>query len=88
MSRKSQNIFEHRIDKDDSWGENDFRISLTFRSVHWKKHNSTIIMGDSNTAHLKFDSSGASSGSSMPGEQMFAYKIAEIDYRSPRVYGI
>ena len=79
MSRKSQNIFEHRIDKDDSWGENDFRISLTFRSVHWKNHNSTIIMGDSNTAHLKFDSSGASFGSSMPGEQMFAYKIAEID---------
>ena len=79
MSRKSQNIFKHRIDEDDSWDENDFRISLTFRSVHWKNHNSTIIMGDSNTAHLKFDSVGASFGSSMPGEQMFAYKIAEMD---------
>ena len=79
MSRKSQDIFKHRIDQDDSWTDSDFRISLTFRSVHWKNHNSTIIMGDSNTAHLKFDSCGASFGSSMPGEQVFAYTLDELD---------
>ena len=79
MSRTSQDIYKHAINKDNTWDETDIRISLTFRCVHWKNHNSTIVMGDSNTAHLKFDSVGASFGSSMPGEQVFAYTVKEID---------
>ncbi len=58
MSRLSQSFYKHATEKNPSWGETDSRISLTFRSVHWRNNNSTVIIGDSNTAGLKFASFG------------------------------
>ena len=54
MSRQSQGCYRHKVNKDTSWTVDDFRLSLTFRSVHWRNNNSTIILGDSNTGGLKF----------------------------------
>ena len=79
MSRASQEFFKHQIQKDDSIAETDVRISLTFRSVSWRNHNSTIILGDSNTGDLRFGTHGATFRASMPGVQKFAYHIDELD---------
>ena len=58
MSRRSQNCYRHQINKDSSWAGSDVRLSVTFRSVHWRNNNSLIVMGDSNTGGLKFASFG------------------------------
>ncbi len=87
MSRKSQGIYKHAIDKNTSWGPNDVRISLTFRSVHWRNNNSTVIVGDSNTAGLKFATfgDGASTefkgtfGNAMPGKRIEAFTVGDLD---------
>ena len=54
MSRRSNDLFRHQIEKDPSWAPTDTRISLTFRTLHWRNNNSTLIMGDSNTKRLNF----------------------------------
>ena len=87
MSRKSQNFFKHRVEKNPSWSETSTRFSLTFRSVHWRNNNSTIICGDSNTGGLKFSDFGVNSptdhngtfGNAMPGKQVNAFTIDELD---------
>ena len=88
MSRKSQDCFKHGIDRNAEWSDADTRISLTFRSVHWRNRQSTIIVGDSNTCGLKFASFGSDSsaarmsgtfGNAMPGKQTTAFITDEID---------
>ena len=90
MTRRSQGLFKHAIGKDASWEESDERISLTFRSLHWRNNNSTVVIGDSNTLGLKFATFGktASSpsasyngtfGNAMPGKQVEAYTVEELD---------
>jgi hypothetical protein len=88
MSRLSQDFFSHQIHKNSLWNDSDCRISLTFRSVHWRNNNSTLIMGDSNTKKLNFakfdlltppgDMRGTF-GNAMPGKHTFAYVVDEID---------
>ena len=58
MTRASQDLFKHSIAKNQSLSESETRISLTFRSLHWRSNNSTLIVGDSNTGGLKFSSFG------------------------------
>ena len=87
MSRASQGCFKHQINKDSSWTGNDVRLSLTFRSVHWRNNNSTIVLGDSNTGGLKFASFGKSNpthdfngsfGNALPGKRVAAFVVDQI----------
>ena len=50
-SRHAQDFWLHGIDKDES---TDVRYSLTLRHVAPHFINSTVILGDSNTQHIKF----------------------------------
>ncbi len=78
MTRKSQDFFEHRIDKGSV--TSGVRYSLTFRSVDWKNRNSTCLIGDSNTGQLKFGSSKHGSfGELMPGQRFWAATIEKIN---------
>ena len=89
MSRKSQGLFKHAIGKDSSWEASDERISLTFRSLHWRNNNSTVVIGDSNTLGLTFAKFGKDAptsgsyngtfGNAMPGKQVEAYTVEELD---------
>ena len=79
MTRASQEFFKHSIDKNPSLSNTSVRISLTFRSVHWRNHNSTVILGDSNTGGLKFGTSGRTFRASMPGKRVPTFTIAELD---------
>ena len=58
MSMESQHYWSHRLDGEDDGdeGPGNIRYSLTFRSVGQECKNSLIILGDSNTKHLKFSS--------------------------------
>ena len=87
MSRISQACYKHQINKDPSWTGNDMRLSLTFRSVHWRNNNSTIVLGDSNTGGLKFASFGNDSatrdfngtfGNALPGKRVAAFVVDGI----------
>ena len=49
MTRRSQGVFKHSIDKNATWSATDVRYSITFRSFHWRNNNSTVLLGDSNT---------------------------------------
>ena len=78
MTRKSQEFYEHRIDQDSV--SNGTRYSLTFRSISWKNRNATCILGDSNTAGLKFGNDPKRSfGSSFPGKQFPTPLVDEIN---------
>ena len=79
MSRASQQFYKHRIDRNEALVDTDVRVSFTFRSVHWRNHNSTVILGDSNTGGLKFGTSGRSFRASMPGRREKAFTIDELD---------
>ena len=87
MTRASQDLFKHSIAKKQSLTESETRISLTFRSLHWRNNNSTVIVGDSNTGGLKFSSFGkdASSdrngtfGNAMPGKRVATFKVEQLD---------
>ena len=52
MTRKSQQFFKHQIETGSV--ASGVRYSLTFRSVNWKNHNATCIIGDTNTFGPKF----------------------------------
>ena len=78
MSRLSQELFKHKIDPGNS-SEIGVRYSLTFRSLSWTNHNTTIIYGDSNTDKLKFGCEKNMFGKSMPGKRVPAYTIDQID---------
>ena len=77
MSRISQEYHLHRVDAEE--GANDVRYSLTFRSVSWRNHNRTILMGDSNTKNVKFGDTVKTMGKSIPGEQTDAFTIDQLD---------
>ena len=77
MTRLSQEFYEHRVDPDEE--ATDVRYSLTFRSVSWRNHNSTILIGDSNTTKIKFGDTKGTLGKSMPGEHVVSYTIDEIN---------
>ena len=81
MSRDSQNFYQHRIDKDPLF--TGVRYSITFRCVHWTFLNSTCIIGDSNTANIKFGADKKQVGPSTPGKQVFAAVVEDID---PKCY--
>ena len=79
MTRRSQEIFSHSIDKESI---SELRFSLTFRSVNWRNRNSTCLIGDSNTGNLRFGSCKKSTfGELMPGQRFWAPKIKDIDPR-------
>ncbi len=77
MTKKSQDFFQHAIEQG-AIGPG-VRYSLTFRSVSWKNRNSTLIVGDSNTGHLRFGTSKRNSfGELMPGQKSWAPTIDHI----------
>ena len=77
MTRISQEFYEHRIDPEEE--ATDVRYSLTFRSVSWRNHNSTVLIGDSNTTQIKFGDTEGTLGKSMPGEHVIGYTIDQIN---------
>ena len=77
MTRLSQEFFEHRIDADEEAA--DVRYSLTFRSVSWRNHNCTILIGDSNTNNVKFGGERGTLGISMPGKRVEGFIIDQIN---------
>ena len=77
MSRLSQEYYLHRIDEEE--GANDVRYSITFRSLSWRNHNRTVLIGDSNTMNGKFGADVGTMGKSIPGEQINAFTIDQID---------
>ena len=86
MSQPSQCLWTHRIDKCDvpadtvDEGDNEnVRYSLTFRCIHKDYTNSTVILGDSNTKHLKFGSGKGTFGLSLPGRRKETFHIHDID---------
>ena len=85
MTRRSQEVFCHSIEKGSI---SEVRFSLTFRSVDWRHRNSTCLVGDSNTGHLKFGTCKRSTfGELMPGQRFWAPKIEDIDPRTCMGYG-
>lgn len=81
MSMESQYHWTHRIEE--TTLSNTTRYSLTFRSVGKQYKNSTIILGDSNTKHLKFSSGQqrekGTFGFNMPGQRVETFHINHID---------
>ena len=78
MTRKSQEIYDHRIDQGSV--ANGIRFSLTFRSISRLNRNATCIVGDSNTAGLKFGSDPKCSfGKSLPGKRFPAPLLDDIN---------
>ena len=78
MTRKSQDLFEHAIDQG-SVSEGT-RFSLTFRAISWRNRGATCIIGDSNTAGLKFGNDPKRSfGNALPGKRFAAPLISDIN---------
>ena len=78
MSRASQNLWKHRIDPPHEDGATP-RYSFTFRSLSNTNKSSTIILGDSNTKHIKFGIDRGSLGKKLPGRREPVYHIGQID---------
>ena len=78
MTRQSQDVYRHRIEKDDSFDEK-LRYSITLRCVHYKYLNSTCVMGDSNTANFKFGEDRGTFGRTTPGKRVETLHIQDID---------
>ena len=77
MTRRSQALFNHRIDAGEIEG---LRYSITLRSVNSLNRNATCIIGDSNTGGLRFGTDPAKSfGKWLPGKRIFAPVIDSID---------
>ena len=79
MSRKSQDLWTHRIDKSEERDDNFCRYSITLRTVGAQFRRSTVVIGDSNTEHLNFGTGPRSFGFNMPGQRIKAAKIADIN---------
>jgi hypothetical protein len=78
MSRRSQEVFDHLIERGSVL--EGVRYSLTFRSVSWKNKNATCLLGDSNTGFLRFGSDKRGTfGELMPGHKYFNPRIDDID---------
>ena len=79
MSRKSQDLWTHRIDKSEGRDSTFRRYSITLRTVGTQFTRSTVVIGDSNTEHLNFGTGPRSFGFNMPGQRIKAAKIADIN---------
>ncbi|KAL5260957.1 hypothetical protein ACHWQZ_G005622 [Mnemiopsis leidyi] len=78
MSRRSQEVFDHEIEKGSMPAGT--RYSLTFRCISWTHNNSTCLIGDSNTRFLRFGSNKRGTfGEQMPGQKFWAPKLKDID---------
>ena len=81
MSKSSQHYWTHQMEEIDL-GET-VRINVTFRSVGDNFKNSTVILGDSNTKHLKLSTGERGEkgtfGYSMPGKRVETFHIRDID---------
>ncbi len=78
MSRESQAIFRHRIDKDSSFTDK-VRYSITFRCIHYHYLNSTLLVGDSNTRPVKFGKGKGTVGEASPGRRIESTHITDIN---------
>ena len=82
MSQPSQSFWSHRMDTttDEDLPE---RVSITFRTVGANFKNSTVIIGDSNTKHLRFSSGQAKEkgtfGYMLPGKRVEAFHLRTIN---------
>ena len=76
FSRKSQEYWKHAIIPEENI--NHPRFSITIRDVKPYNMNSTVIVGDSNTADLRFGPSKGCLGLWLPGERIRAGKIENI----------
>ena len=85
MTRQSQGVYTHRIDKDTSF-KGKTRYSITLRCVHYMYLNSTCILGDSNTAGFKFGDSKGTFGRSTPGKRLATMFIEDISPESCMAY--
>ena len=81
MTQASQWFWTHKINAESTshFTEDDVRYSITLRSVHQRFHNSTVIVGDSNTKHIKFGEGVGSFGYYYPGTRIQAPCIKDID---------
>ena len=81
MTQASQWFWCHTIDADSTshFSETDVRYSITLRSLHQRFHNSTVIVGDSNTKHVKFGEGLGTLGYYFPGKRMQSPLIDDID---------
>jgi alkylated DNA repair dioxygenase AlkB len=77
MSRKSQQVWTHRIEPCSE--KRTLRYSVTFRYISKCNDNVTIICGDSNTRHLHFGSGKKTFGDRMPGKRVEAFLIEKIE---------
>ena len=81
MSQGSQMYWTHRIDKEAS--DLPTRYSITFRTVGGNFKNSTVIIGDSNTKHLKFSEGKPKEigtfGYTLPGKRIEAFHLRNIE---------
>ena len=77
MSRNSQSVYRHRIDRDTLC--TGVRYSLTFRCVSWRYLNSTCLIGDSNTRDIVFGEGKGTMGASTPGKQVYTPRIEMIN---------
>ena len=77
MSKDSQLEWQHRIDP--STEARALRYSVTFRYVSKNSSNATIIVGDSNTRHLKFGSGKKTFGDRIPGKRVEAFVIDQME---------
>ena len=82
MSQPSQSFWSHRMEVTE---EEDLpeRVSLTFRTVGGNYKNSTVIIGDSNTKHLRFSTGKAKEkgtfGYTLPGKRVEAFHLRSIN---------
>ena len=82
MSQPSQSFWSHRME---TTAVEDLpeRVSLTFRTVGGNYKNSTVIIGDSNTKHLRFSTGQAKEkgtfGYMMPGKRVEAFHLRSIN---------
>ena len=76
MSKQSQFLWDHRIDK--STEMRDLRYSITFRYIS-SSTNATLIIGDSNTRYLRFGSGKGTFGHRLPGRRIECFTIDKLD---------
>ena len=82
MSQPSKSFWSHRMEVTE---EEDLpeRVSLTFRTVGGNYKNSTVIIGDSNTKHLRFSTGKAKEkgtfGYTLPGKRVEAFHLRSIN---------
>ena len=87
MSQPSQSFWSHRMEavaaEEEETEELPERVSLTFRTVGKNFKNSTVIIGDSNTKHLRFSTGQAKEkgtfGYMLPGKRVEAFHLRSVN---------